>query len=119
MKKNSISPSNVIEGDTNILETEIVEGDHADKDGGEGEDLLDRGGADGEVGERDEAGQEAAGGPQRVAAGHRHQALQSGAAQPAAVRHTWYQVTNSGASSLLLPASSHLLTKTREMETVQ
>ena len=35
----SQTPSNVIEGDTNILKTEIVEGDHANKDNGEREDL--------------------------------------------------------------------------------
>ena len=32
-------PANVVEGDTNILQTEVVEGDHANKDDGEGEDL--------------------------------------------------------------------------------
>ena len=25
-------PANIVEGDTNILETEIIEGDHANKD---------------------------------------------------------------------------------------
>ena len=32
-------PANVVEGDTNILETEIVEGDHANKHDGEGQHL--------------------------------------------------------------------------------
>ena len=28
-------PANIVEGDVNMLETEIVEGDHANKDNGE------------------------------------------------------------------------------------